>query len=129
MKILTFSLAIVVWAVPVIADAQSIDYLTNETPYRGQARPPLVDGSLWLVVSARLNCRQGAGMHYSIVRQFRSPEVLQAEVGRGGSDEVLWNVKDRQGQPWMPARSAQGENYHCFVRANSRYIQPYLGRI
>jgi hypothetical protein len=29
-------------------------------------------------------------MNYPIIRQFRSPEVLQTEVGRGGSDEVLW---------------------------------------
>jgi hypothetical protein len=100
------------------------DYAKNEALI--QAKKPFNSpGSLWQVVSARLNCRRSAGMNYGIVRQFKRGYLLQANIGRGGSDEVLINATDQQGKPWMPVRSAAGENYGCYVRANSRYIQPY----
>jgi hypothetical protein len=104
------------------------NYLSNDTPFKGTAPSPLMRGSLWQVVSSRLNCRSGFGLGYGITRQFQRGELLQAEVGRGGSDEVLLNPKDEKGQPWMPARSPQGKNYNCYVRANHRYIQPYQGK-
>jgi hypothetical protein len=101
------------------------NYLRNDTPFTGTAPSPLMRGSLWQVVSSGLNCRSGFGLRYGVTRQFNRGALLQAEVGRGGSDEVLVNPKDEKGQPWMPARSPQGQNYNCYVRANHRYIQPY----
>jgi hypothetical protein len=61
-------------------------------------------------------------------RQFKKGTILQSDVGRGGSDEVVINGKDKQGKPWMRVRSVAGETYNCNVRANSRYIQPYTGK-
>ena len=104
------------------------DYFSNAAPV--QAKKPFNSpGSLWQVVAASgLNCRSGAGIRDGVTRQFKQGVLLQADVGRGGSDEVLVNVKDRNGQPWMRVRSQLGENYNCYVRANHRYIRPYTGK-
>jgi hypothetical protein len=104
------------------------NYLRNDTPFTGTAPSRLMHSSLWQVVSLGLNCRRGFGQRYEITRQFNRGALLQAEVGRGGSDEVLFNPKDEKGQPWMPTRSPQGQNYNRYVRANHRYIQPYQGK-
>lgn len=104
------------------------NYFSNEAPIQGSAPRPLMPGSLWQVISFGLNCRQNAGLNYGVVRQFRQGELLQADVGRGGADEVLLNAKDKSGNPWMRVRSSQGRDYQCYVRANRRYIQPYRGQ-
>jgi hypothetical protein len=104
------------------------NYFRNETSVQGKVPASLSPGSLWQVVSVKLNCRHKPGMEYDIVRQFQRGDLLQADIGRGGSDEVLLNAKDRYGKPWMFVRSALGESYSCFVRANRRYIQPYTNQ-
>jgi hypothetical protein len=101
------------------------DYLSNEAPVQGTVPRSLMAGGLWQVVATGLNCRSQGGMSYAIARQFTQGELLQADVGRGGADEVLFNAKDQSGKPWMRVRSATGTDYHCYVRANRRYIQPY----
>jgi hypothetical protein len=119
-------------AVSVLAQAPSLpqpdrngNYFSNEAPIQGSAPSPLMPGSLWQVVASGLNCRRNAGLNYGVVRQFHRGELLQADVGRGGADEVLLNVKDNSGNPWMRVRSSRGSDYQCYVRANRRYIQPY----
>lgn len=101
------------------------DFYSNDAPIKGVAQRPLAAGSLWRVSSLKLSCHQAPGANQPIVRQFRQGDVLQVEVYRGGSDEVLLNSKDANGKPWMPVR---GQNFsdRCFVRANSRYIQPVV---
>lgn len=54
-------------------------------------------------------------------------ELLEVEVYRGGSDEVFVNRLDRKGKPWMPVRGRDIQDI-CYVRANSRYIQPFTAR-
>lgn len=104
------------------------DFFSNIAPISGEvATGRSMQGSLWQVVSPGLNCRSSAGTNYEIVRQFSQGDILQADVGRGGADEVLENTRDDRGKPWMRARSEQGESYNCYVRANSRYIQPVAG--
>jgi hypothetical protein len=105
------------------------DYFNNHAPVQGKVigRGNMA-GSLWQVVASGLNCRSDAGMQSPVVRSFSRGTVLQANVGRGGSDEVVINGKDKQGKPWMRVRSEAGESYECAVRANSRYIKPYLDR-
>ncbi len=102
------------------------DYIRNNAPTQAES-PFNSPGSLWQVVTARLSCRSQPGMQYRAVRWFQRGEVLQANIGRGGSDEVLINAKDSQGKPWMFVRSRPGTSYDCYVRANRRYIQPYPG--
>jgi hypothetical protein len=99
------------------------DYYSNEAPVKGQAPPPLMAGSLWQVVALQLNCRRDPGLNQPIVRQFIQGDWLQAEVYRGGSDEVLLNALDGTGKPWMPVRGKTWRD-RCFVRANHRFIQP-----
>ncbi|MBW4519061.1 MAG: hypothetical protein KME16_05095 [Scytolyngbya sp. HA4215-MV1] len=104
------------------------NYFRNEAPLKGTAPELLMQGSLWQVVTSRLNCRSDFEMNSAVVRQFNHGELLQADVGRGGSDEVLLNPKDKNGHPWMRVRSARGRDYQCYVRANRLYIQPYRGK-
>ncbi len=111
-----------------LVDHRNGDYFSNYAPI--QAKSPsgrMMAGSLWQVVSPGLNCRSGSGTQFSIVRSFKTGTILQANVGRGGSDEVVINGKDNQGKPWMRVRSEAGESYECSVRANRRYIKPYTG--
>jgi len=103
------------------------DYFSNAAPIQAQ-KPFNSPGGLWQVVSPGLSCRSGVGTNYRTVRQFQQGVLLQANVGRGGSDEVLINATDGKGKPWMAVRSAQGSDYACYVRANQRYIQPYQGK-
>lgn len=105
-----------------IPDSQG-NYYSNEAPVKGQASPRLMAGSLWKVVTTTLNCRQTPNINSPIIQQFKQGDILQAEVYRGGSDEVLINAKDSQQLPWMPVRRYP-ENNPCYVRANQRYIQP-----
>jgi hypothetical protein len=103
------------------------NYWRNQAVRLGQVASPLSPGFLWRVAALGLNCRSGAGLDYAIVRQFEQGQLLQADVGRGGSDEVLINATDDNGNPWMRVRSPIGESYDCYVRANRRYIQPDAG--
>lgn len=106
---------------------QNGDYAHNEAPIQGTVPPGsrLMAGSLWQVVSPRLNCRQRPGTSSPVVRQFQAGDRLQAEVGRGGSDEVLINARDAAGKPWMGVRSKTFKlEDACYVRANHRYIRP-----
>lgn len=103
------------------------DFYGNLTPVQGMVPPgsKLSPGSLWQVVSPGLNCRRAADGKAAVVRQFARGDVLQVEVFRGGSDEVLVNAKDGQGKPWMPVRGKTLSDL-CYVRANQRYIKPVV---
>ena len=109
---------------PVPKPDRNGNYFSNDAPIKGTVSGRLMAGSLWQVVSRGLNCRSQKGTRHRIVRQFKQGGLLQADVGRGGADEVLLNAKDENGNPWMRVRSAQGTNYNCYVRANRLYIQP-----
>jgi len=112
---------------PIPKPDQNGDYFSNETPIQGRVPPNsrLSPGSLWQVISPRLNCRRQASASAPIVRQFKSGDILQAEVFRGGSDEVLSNAKDANGKPWMWVRAKTFRlEDACHVRANRRYIKP-----
>lgn len=109
------------------ADLQG-NYFRNETMVQAASRnSKLSAGSLWLVRVDGLNCRRLANIDSQIVRIYDAGDVLEVEVYRGGSDEVLVNSLDRDGNPWMPVRGKNVEDV-CFVRANSRYIQPFTPR-
>ncbi|NMF57828.1 hypothetical protein [Pseudanabaena yagii] len=109
------------------ADLQG-NYFRNETMVQAASRDSkLSAGSLWLVRVDGLNCRRSASLSSDVVRTYASGSLLEVEVYRGGSDEVLINPIDRNGRPWMPVRGTRSEDV-CFVRANSRYIQPFTPR-
>jgi hypothetical protein len=103
-----------------VAD-QNGNYYRNESPVRGSGRPAA--GSLWRVTADALNCRSEASINSSVVRVYGYGEILEVEVYRGGSDEVLINEIDAKNRPWMPVRGSSYED-RCFVRANSRFIAP-----
>lgn len=99
------------------------DWFSNDGPVRAAPIPgPMTPGSLWRVVGGSLNGRVTPGGR--VVRVFPRGTVLQADVGRGGSDEVLVNALDAAGKPWMRVRTKQGVDLNCYVRANGKYLQP-----
>jgi hypothetical protein len=106
---------------PSLAQDQNGNYYRNESPVQGSGRPTA--GSLWRVTVDALNCRREANLSSPVVRVYDYGEILEVEVYRGGSDEVLINAIDAKNRPWMPVR---GNSYkdRCFVRANSRFIAP-----
>ncbi|MBT9544316.1 MAG: hypothetical protein IV090_02915 [Candidatus Sericytochromatia bacterium] len=104
-------------------DAQG-NWLTNSGPVPGRTQSPQTPGALWRVVSHQLNCRAQPSRHAALITTFRKGHLLQANLGRGGSDEVLFNPLDRAKNPWMWVRSAEGHNLGCFVRAHRSFIQP-----
>lgn len=106
------------------------DYYRNDTPVKGTTFSPLMPGSLWRVVASDLNCYSDPQANSKIViTQFSRNDIIQAEVWRGGADEVLVNELDSEGKPWMLIRGGRhikspADLTRCHVRANSRYIQP-----
>ncbi len=103
------------------------DYVTNAGPVKGNVTSGIFSqGSLWYVVSSDLKCREQADINTKIVRSFKKNAIIQADVGGGGADEVLYNAPDNQGRTWMRARSQNGKDYHCYVRANKKYIRPVI---
>jgi uncharacterized protein YgiM (DUF1202 family) len=78
----------------------------------------------WLVVDRDrqgLNCRSSAGSNYRVVKKFYNGNKML--VFTQGEDPLIrW---DRQEKPWL-AVLPTGYQYEtpCFVRANSRFIQP-----
>jgi hypothetical protein len=118
--------AMVVTATPSTQPDSQGDYYSNEGPQQGSVPKGsrLSPGSLWQVRAAKLNCRRQANLKAPIVRQFKRGATLQADTGRGGSDEVLVNPLAPDRRPWMKVRNATGQDYNCYVRANQQYIQP-----
>lgn len=100
------------------------DYLSNAGPVTGKAPPGQTPGALWRVVSKQLNCRQQADVNAKIQLVFKHGALLQAHLGRGGSDEVLYNAKDKRGKTWMYVRLSEPSLNGCYVRANRLFIHP-----
>lgn len=100
------------------------DYLTNAGPVTGKALPGQTPGALWRVISKQLNCRQQADVNAKIQLVFKHGALLQAHLGRGGSDEVLYNAKDPRGKTWMHVRLSAHSLNGCYVRANRLFIRP-----
>lgn len=127
-KSLTYSMLLLL--LPAAVHAQTPDnqgnYYRNDSPVQAQNRLNRVaSGSLWRVAIDGLNCRRQAKISSPIVRTYLTGELLEVEVYRGGSDEVLINPLDLNGKPWMPVRGVSSDDV-CYVRANSRYIQPVM---
>jgi hypothetical protein len=104
------------------------NYYSNESSVQAEVtNSKLAAGSLWRVAVDALNCRRSASINSDVVRTYLIGELLEVEVYRGGSDEVLVNRLDAKGKPWMPVRGKNIEDV-CYVRANSRYVQPFTAR-
>lgn len=98
---------------------RNVGYVTGKVPSRS-----LMPGSLWRVVAVRAEGRAAPTPSARLVQTFARGAVLQADVGRGGADEVLENARDGEGRPWMRVRSVNGQSLDCYVRANQAIIRP-----
>ncbi len=110
----------------ILPDAQG-NYLSNLTNTLGNVLPDRKQdspGSLWRVVAGNLNCRAMPHAEARSLRTFTRGTILQADIGRGGSDEVHINALDQHRKPWMLVRSRDGQPYQCYVRAHRKFIAP-----
>lgn len=58
---------------------------------------------------------------WSVITTFPPRTLLNAQTGHRGANLLL----DDQDKPWLAVSVKQGTQYaNCFVRANSRFIQP-----
>ena len=103
-------------------DAQG-NYYSNFTNVQAPQTSYNSSGSLWRVVAENLDCRRSPNLKSLVLRTFQKNILIEAEVYRGGSDEVLVNLLDENGQPWMNVRG-RNRSEICLVRANSLYIEP-----
>lgn len=101
------------------------NYYRNDGPVRAQEPRGIKSaGALWRVIGTGLRLRAKPDPRAKVLYTFPAGTVLQADVGYGGSDEVLWNASDDQGNTWMRARTGDGKDLNGYVRANRRYIRP-----
>ena len=115
-------------SIPEIRPDRHGNYYSNESTVKAEiTNSKLATGSLWRVAVDALNCRRSASINSDVIRTYLIGELLEVEVYRGGSDEVLVNRLDPKGKPWMPVRGKNTEDV-CYVRANSRFIQPFTAR-
>ncbi|TYQ27420.1 hypothetical protein PseudUWO311_08855 [Pseudanabaena sp. UWO311] len=102
------------------------NYSRNETNVQAQRASRYGTGSLWQVVVDSLNCRQEPSIDSPVKRTYLANDILEVQIYRGGSDEVLINPRDQNGRPWMPVRDGFSSEGACYVRANSRFIRPVV---
>ena len=102
------------------------NYYRNEANVQAQRPSKWGNGSLWQVVVDSLNCRQEPSIDSPVKRTYLANDILEVQIYRGGSDEVLINPRDQNGRPWMPVRDGFSAEGACYVRANSRFIRPVV---
>jgi hypothetical protein len=123
-------LPMTLWSVPAQAQVATPDrqgnYARNETNVLAKRSSRYGTGSLWRVVVDGLNCRQEPSLDSPVKRTYLANELLEVQIYRGGSDEVLINPRDQNGRPWMPVRDGNSSEGACYVRANSRFIRPVV---
>jgi hypothetical protein len=114
-------LPVTLWSVAAQAQVAIPDrqgnYARNETNVQAQRASRYGTGSLWKVVVDSLN---------PVKRTYSANDLLEVQIYRGGSDEVLINPRDQNGRPWMPVRDGNSSEGACYVRANSRFIRPVV---
>lgn len=82
-------------------------------------------GHYWEVRGTELAGRAEPNPQAKILRTFSRGTVLTVDYGRGGSDEVLWNAVDEDGNTWIRVKDRQGKPLNCYVRANSAWLRPF----
>lgn len=102
------------------------NWLTNVAPIQGHVKSPDAAGGLWRVIASGLRCRQQPQVQAPIVQIFARGNLLQADIGRGGADEVVLNPRDARGGTWMRVRDRGGNALNCYVRAQQSLIRPVL---
>lgn len=74
-------------------------------------------GLVWTVKADKLNCRNNAGINQPAIQVLQQGRKIGAPA-----DTAQPFVRDKQGQSWMKVFIPQGKV--CYVRANSKFIQP-----
>lgn len=82
-------------------------------------------GQYWRVQKNNLAGRSEPNEGARVAKRFNRGTVLLADWGRGGSDEVLWNLVDENGNTWLKVKDRQGRALDCYVRAHPTWLKPF----
>ena len=109
----------------IYAQNQNGDYFKGTLPAYPFQQDYVV--SEWRVItSSGLNCRSKAGTEFGVVKVLTFREPFQVQTSKGRDQHNNPTELDGRGLPWFKvAKSSQGV-VKCFVRANSRYIEPII---
>lgn len=107
------------------AQNQNGDYFRGTLPVY-PSQPDYVISGWRVITSSGLNCRSNAGTEFGVVKVLAFGEPLQVQTSKGRDQHNDPTELDGRGLPWLKvAESSQGV-VKCFVRANSRYIEPVI---
>jgi hypothetical protein len=110
------------------AQNQSGNYFRETLPVY-PSQPDYVISQWRVITSSGLNCRSNAGTDFDVVKVLTSGETFQVKTSEGRDQHNNPTKLDSRGLPWFmvtdSSRSSRGK-VECFVRANSRYIEPII---
>ena len=110
------------------AQNQNGDYFKGKIPVY-PSQPDYVISTWRVITSNGLNCRTDAGIEFGVTKTLPSGKSFQVQVSVGREQHNNPTKLDSRGLPWFKvvssSRSSQGV-IECFVRANSRYIEPVI---
>jgi hypothetical protein len=131
--ILLFSLVlgyVLMFPASTYAQNQSGDYFQGTLPVY-PFQPDYVISTWRVITSSGLKCRSGSGTEFSVVKVLTVRETFQVKTSEGRDQHNNPTKLDNRGLPWFmvtdSSSSSRGEEkVKCFVRANSRYIEPVI---
>jgi hypothetical protein len=110
------------------AQNKSGDYFRETLPVY-PSQPDYVISEWRVITSSGLNCRSSAGTEFDVVKVLTVGEPFQVKTSEGRHQHNNPTKLDSRGLPWFmvtdSSRSSIGK-VECFVRANSRYIEPVI---
>lgn len=115
---------------PTSADAQnqSGDYFREKLPVY-PSEPEYVVSEWRVITSSGLNCRSNPGTKFGVVKVLAFGEPFQVKTSAGSYQHNNPTQLDSRGLPWFMVTDTSGAStgkVECFIRANSRYIEPFI---
>ena len=105
------------------AQNQSGDYFRGTLPVY-PSQPDYVVGGWRVITPSGLNCRSNAGTEFNVVKALIFGKPFQVKTSEGRDQHNNPTKLDSRGLPWFMVIGPSRGKVECFVRANSRYIEP-----
>jgi hypothetical protein len=104
------------------AQNQSGDYFKGTLPVY-PSQPDYVVGQWRVITPSGLNCRSNAGTEFNVVKALIFGQTFLVKTSEGREQHNNPTKLDSRGLPWFMVIASRNK-VECFVRANSRYIEP-----